>query len=109
MTNIQSAKPWDIPKSKHRSNPQRPKAARTVSPKAEGYGVANKNPSGDHLTPDHVSGGRASRSGTSIGVDKMATGLSAHPARNGRNPQGSHLDNTMKGPSGRKGRYAKRG
>jgi len=101
MSTIKTAKPWQIPGSKHTARPDRPKAAKTVSPKSKGYGI-NRNPSGDHLTPDHVSGNRNPKKGTAKGIDNM----SPRTIPSSRNAQGDAMSNTIpKAKPGKSGTY----
>lgn len=102
MANIKSAPPWKIPATKRSPNIQRPGKANTVSPVSKSYGKTNRNPSGSHLQPDHVSGDRLPRAGTSIGLDKHVP--RKIPAS--KNRSGSHLTNEIpKGKPGKSGTY----
>jgi len=104
MSTIKTAKPWDIPASKHSARPDRAKAARTVSPTSKGYGI-NRNPSGSHLEPAHVGGLRNPKSGTAKGIDNMGH----RPLPPSRNPQGDAMSNTIpKAKPGKSGTYTQK-
>ena len=105
MAKIHSAKPWKVLSSKHTARTDRPKRANTVSPVSKGYGKVNRNPSGDHLTPDHVGGFRGKRGGTAVGVDRMQPRSMAAS----RNSQGDAMSNSLpKAKAGKSGAYTQK-
>lgn len=92
---IISPQPWKHVKRNKSVDNERPQGGKGgYSHKADGANVSmNRNPSGSQYEPGTSGRGkgpnRNSVSGDAMAYDKFVSHIAAHPARKGRNPQGS--------------------